>query len=207
MRRLAAAAIMVLLSACDDKHAMPGGGAREMASSATLPPAAPVAPATAKSSAEDGGAKSALKMPERPIAKPDNTVGSGMPIDVQQKAIAYFMAMKAPRPDDANADPAYAAELATKLRPIILSMDTGPDKARMNRVEVQANGRQIDLLMSGGCDEKTPFRAVTTRAGVPLATLVSHGVFVVRCNDAKWQCLQSTRDPDDVLCATGIRHK
>jgi hypothetical protein len=61
--------------------------------------------------------------------------------------------------------------------------------------------------MSGGCDAKTPLHAVVSRAGIPFATLASHGVFVVRCNDARWQCLQSTRDPDDVLCATGIRHK
>jgi hypothetical protein len=86
-------------------------------------------------------------------------------------------------------------------------MDNGGDKARMNRVESVANGRQIDLLMSGGCDDKTPIRAVVTRAGVPLAALVSHGVLVLRCNDARIQCLQSTRDPDDVLCTTAPRHK
>ena len=109
--------------------------------------------------------------------------------------------------ETAQADPAYADETAKKLQPILLSMDSGPDKAKMNRVEVIANGRQIDLLMSAGCDAKTPFRAVVTRAGIPWATLVSHGVFVIRCNDAHVQCLQSTRDPEDVLCATGIRHK
>ena len=30
---------------------------------------------------------------------------------------------------------------------------------------------------------------------------------VIRCNDARIQCLQSTRDPDDVLCTTAPRHK
>ena len=44
-------------------------------------------------------------------------------------------------------------------------------------------------------------------AGVQLNTLVQHGVLVIKCNDTKVQCLQSTRDPDDVLCTTGIRHK
>jgi hypothetical protein len=134
-------------------------------------------------------------------------VGSTMPIEVQQKAISYMVAMRAPHLDDAPADPAYATDLVAKLKPIALAMDNGGDKARMNRVESVANGRQIDLLMSGGCDDKTPIRAVVTRAGVPLAALVSHGVLVLRCNDARIQCLQSTRDPDDVLCTTAPRHK
>jgi hypothetical protein len=134
-------------------------------------------------------------------------VGSGMSIEVQQKAISYMVAMRAPHLDDAAADPTYAGDLVDKLKPIVLSMDSGADKARLNRVEMVANGRQIDLLMAGGCDEKTPLRAVVSRAGVPFATLVSHGVLVVRCNDSRVQCLQSTRDPDDVLCTTAPRHK
>jgi len=122
------------------------------------------------------------------------------------KASAYMGAMRAPHLDDAAAEPAYANELATKLKPIVLSMDSGANKS-LNRVEVVADGRQIDLLMAGGCDEKMPLRAVITRAGLSFATLVSHGVLVIRCNDAKLQCLQSTRDPDDVLCTTAPRHK
>ncbi len=115
--------------------------------------------------------------------------------------------MKAPHPGDANAEEAYATELVAKLKPISLAMDKGPDKAKWNRTDVAAGGRQIDLLMSDGCDAKTPFNAVVQRANVPLATLASHGVFVVRCNDTKKQCLQSTRDPDDVLCTTAPRHR
>ena len=130
-----------------------------------------------------------------------------MPIEVQQKAIAYMVAMRAPRVDDPAADPVFAKDLAEKLKPIALSMDSGGDKAKMNRIEVVANGRQIDLLMSGGCSAETPMRAVVTRAGTPLATLAQHGVLVVRCNDARIQCLQATRDPDDVLCTTAPRHK
>lgn len=146
-------------------------------------------------------------MPERPIPKGQTMVSASAPIEQQQKAIAYSMAMRAPRAEDANAEPDYAKELADKLRGISLSMDNGPDKGRMNRTEVLANGRQIDLLMSGGCNEKTPMSAVVQRAGVRLATLAMHGVFVVRCNDARIQCFQSTRDGDDVLCTTAPRHK
>ena len=52
-----------------------------------------------------------------------------------------------------------------------------------------------------------PSRAIVTRAGLPLSTLYAHGVLVVRCNDAHVQCLQSTRDPTDVLCTTAPRHR
>jgi hypothetical protein len=118
-----------------------------------------------------------------------------------------MVAMRAPHPDDVAAEPAYATDLVAKLKPVALSMDTGADKARMNRVEVVANGRQIDILMAAGCDEHTPQRAIVNRLGFSLSTLISHGVLVVRCNDSKIQCLQSTRDAEDVLCTTAPRHK
>ena len=208
-----ASLILLALSACDNKQDAQGSGSAPSAttpSPSSAPSSAGAAGGSASAPSSEGSAPkplSSLNMPERPIPKPQNTVGAGMPIEVQQKAIAYMVAMRAPRPDDANAEPDFANDLAQKLRSTILSMDTGSDKAKMNRVEVIANGRQIDLLMAAGCDAKTPFRAVVQRVGVPLATLVSHGVFVVRCNDERVQCLQSTRDPDDVLCTTAPRHK
>lgn len=174
-----------------------GGGAPPVASASAPPPAVDAGPA----------APASVAMPERPIPRPQTTVGMTMPEEVQMKAIAYMVAMRSPHPGDASADPAYAADLATKLKPIILGMDKGADKAKFNRVEVVANGRQLDLLMAGGCDAGTPKRAVVGGAGVQLATLASHGVLVVRCNDVKFQCLQSTRDPEDVLCTTAPRHK
>jgi intracellular sulfur oxidation DsrE/DsrF family protein len=194
--------ILLASAACDEK--------KETAptASATPTPAAPLLEAGAASE-PDAAPKPAASfpMPERPVPRPQTMVGSGMPIEVQQRAIGYMVAMRAPHPDDAAADPAYAEELVNKLKPIVMSMDTGAAKARMNRVEVVANGRQIDLLMASGCDEKTPLRAVVTRAATPLTTLVQHGMLVVRCNDSRIQCLQSTRDPDDVLCTTAPRHK
>ena len=115
--------------------------------------------------------------------------------------------MRAPHPDDAPVDTAYATDLVNKLKPISLAMDSGPDKPHWNHTDIVANGRQIDMFMSLGCDPKTPFNAVVQRANVPLTTLLSHGVLVIRCNDTKKQCLQSTRDPDDVICTTAPRHK
>lgn len=203
--------ILLVSAACDNKQDGPATGTASSASTmaATSAATAPVIGAVDGSAAsDDGGSKPpVIAMPERPVPRPQTMVGSGMPIETQQKAIAYMVAMRAPHLDDAAADPTYAADLVTKLKPIVLSMDSGADKARMDRVDVVANGRQIDLLMAGGCDEKTPMRAVVSRAGVPFATLVAHGVLVIRCNDARVQCLQSTRDPDDVLCTTAPRHK
>jgi hypothetical protein len=148
-------------------------------------------------------------MPTRPIPKPALTVGASMPAETQMKAIAYMAAMSQPGPGDANAEPEYAANLANQLRPITMSMDRGSaeDKARLNRVEVVGSGRRIDLLMADGCDAKAPQMAVVTRGGHSFVTLQSHGVLVVRCNDQHVQCLQSTRDPTDVLCTTAPRHR
>ncbi len=191
--------ILLASAACDEK--------KEAAPSAPTSATAPVTSAVAPASESAAKPAASFAMPERPVPKPEHMISASAPIEQQQKAIAYSMAMRAPRPDDANAEPDYAKDLAEKLKSISLSMDNGPDKGRMNRTEVIANGRQIDLLMSGGCSEKTPMSAVVQRAGVPLATLASHGVFVVRCNDARIQCFQSTRDPEDVLCTTAPRHK
>jgi hypothetical protein len=209
MRWLGILTVILLASAaCDNKQEGAGGGTGATSASAPAVPSAAPSPApVASATPEEAGAKpAAIPMPERPIPRPQTMVGSGMSIEVQQKAIAYMVAMRAPHPDDVGADPVYAADLVTKLKPIVLSMDSGADK-RLNRVDVVANGRQIDLLMAGGCDEKTPQRAVTSRAGVSFPTLVSHGVLVIRCNDSRVQCLQSTRDPEDVLCTTAPRHK
>ena len=200
--------ILILLAsaACDNKQEGAGSASAPSATTPSIPQAGPATIASAPT--DDAGAKpAAFPMPERPIPRPQTMVGSGMSTEIQLKAISYMVAMRAPHPDDVAADPVYANDLVTKLKPIVLSMDTGADKARFDRVDVIANGRQIDLLMAGGCDEKTPQRAVTSRAGISFPTLVSHGVLVIRCNDARVQCLQSTRDPDDVLCTTAPRHK
>jgi len=206
MRWLGIVTVILLASACDNKQEGAGGAASASAAVKTAPAEAGAA-STASAAGDEAGAKpAAIPMPERPVPRPQTMVGSGMSVEVQMKAISYMVAMRAPHPDDVAADPAYANDLVTKLKPIVLSMDSGADK-RLNRVDIVANGRQIDLLMAGGCDEKTPQRAVTSRAGISLPTLVSHGVLVIRCNDARVQCLQSTRDPEDVLCTTAPRHK
>jgi hypothetical protein len=183
------------------------------ASTHTEPPeAAPPPEAAAPSSSNAAPPTDASTwdgaMPPRPIPKPAMTVGSGMPAETQMKAIAYMAAMGQPGPGDANADPEYAASLAQQLKSITMSMDKGPadEKLRLDRVEVVASGRRIDLLMADGCDARAPQQAAA-RAGATFVNLQAHGVLVIRCNDSHVQCLQSTRDPSDVLCTTAPRHR
>jgi hypothetical protein len=196
------------LAACDkDDSAAALDAARETTTpSAPLPsPSAPQSAAAtpAPASTWDGS------MPPRPVPKTSPTVGSGTSPQTQMEAIAYMAAMGQPRFDDANADADWAANLADRLRPITRALDKGSadDKEKLDRVEVIGGGRRIDLLMAGGCDAETPSRAVVTRGATSLSTLLAHGVLVVRCNDARTQCLQSTRDPTDVLCTTAPRHR
>ena len=144
-----ATVILLVLAACDNKQDGAGAGAAASASA--------MATATATAApVEAGKPDAAVAMPDRPVPKPQTMVSASAPIEAQQKAIMYMVAMRAPHLDDPAVDSAFANDLANKLKPIALSMDSGGDKARMNRVEVVATGRQIDLLMSGGCDEKTP---------------------------------------------------
>lgn len=204
MRTLAWAAVPILLAsaACDKDEK-----SKALVESVVGDSAAPVVSAPPPAKEAGVAPPASVAMPERPIPKPQTMVGAGAPEETQMKASGYMAAMRAPRTDDPPADEAFAADLVTKLKPVLLSMDKGPDKAKWNRVDMAAQGRQIDLLMSEGCEAKAPFNAVVQRLNVPLATLLSHGILVVRCNDTKHQCLQSTRDPEDVLCTTAPRRK
>jgi len=204
MRTIAWAAVPILLaSAACDKDEKSKALVDSVVGDSAPPPVVSAPPPR-----EAGPAPTAsVAMPERPVPKPQTMVGAGAPEETQMKAIGYMVAMRAPHPDDAPADEAYAADLVKKLKPVVLGMDKGSDKGRFNRVEMVGGGRQIDLLMADGCDAKAPFNAVVQRLNVPLTTLLSHGVLVVRCNDKKIQCLQSVRDQDDVLCTTAPRHK
>jgi hypothetical protein len=198
----------LLVLSCDDPKPVDKASAASASAAVATPPSAVAsAPASTPDAQAPKPVVSAIPMPERPVPKTSPTVGSGMPQEVQMKAIAYMAAMRAPHPDDASIDETFVGDLQRRLGPIVLSLDNGPDKAKLNRVELVAAGRQVDLLMSAGCTAETPVRAVVQRAGTSLPALLSHGVLVVRCNDSHAQCLQSTRDPSDILCTTAPRHK
>ena len=110
-----------------------------------------------------------------------------MPLDTQLQAIQYMAAMQAPQPSDAPADPEYAKELAQSLAPV-------------GKVDIISSGRLIDIAVAKGCDATLPKEAIARHTGASLATLLAHGVLVVRCRDREIECLQSLRDADDVLC-------
>ena len=126
-------------------------------------------------------------MPPRPVPTTSPTVLITMPLDTQLQAIQYMAAMNAPQPGDAPADPAYAKQIADQLRAV-------------GKPDVVSSGRRIDVLMERGCDATLPKESVARQTGASLTTLLAHGVLVVRCADHALQCLQSTRDADDVLC-------
>jgi hypothetical protein len=111
-----------------------------------------------------------------------------MPEDTQLQAIQYMAAMQAPQPDDPPADPIYSKQIADQLHGV-------------GKTDVISSGRRIDIQLEKGCAASLPRESVMrhTAAG-SLTTLLAHGVLVVRCADHKIQCLQSTRDADDVLC-------
>jgi hypothetical protein len=147
------------------------------------PSAQPGAAAAPSSAPPDAG----RHMPPRPVPTTSPTVRITMPMDVQLQAIQYMAAMQAPQPDDAPADPAYAQTIATGLNSV-------------GKTEVISSGRLIDIHLAKGCDATLPRESVARHTGASLTTLLAHGVLVIRCTDHELQCLQSTRDADDVLC-------
>ena len=110
-----------------------------------------------------------------------------MPIETQLQAIQYMAAMQAPQPDDSPVDPEYAKGVAARL-------------AAVGQPDVISSGRLIDIAMAKGCEATVPRESLARHTGASLNSLLAHGVLVVRCRDHELECLQSTRDADDVLC-------
>jgi hypothetical protein len=170
------------LASCDQSgplSSIDAGNPWPNASSIATAAAAPVSDA----SPPDAG----RVMPERPVPKSSPTVTIGMPIEVQLKAIQYMASMQAPQPGDAPADPTFAKSIADSLRGV-------------GKPDVVSSGRRIDIQMEKGCDATLPRESIARHTGASLTTLLAHGVLVVRCADRSLQCLQSTREADDVLC-------
>jgi hypothetical protein len=127
-------------------------------------------------------------MPPRPVPTSSPTVLITMPEEVQLRAIQYMAAMQAPQPNDAPADATYAKQVAEQLHGV-------------GRTDVVSSGRRIDILLEKGCVASLPRESIARHtAASSLGTLLAHGVLVVRCADHQLQCLQSTRDANDVLC-------
>ena len=172
---------LALSTACDkggqpaDRHTM------------ASPTATPEATTPLPTGAASPPAIPARVMPPRPVPTTSPTVLITMPQETQLQAIQYMAAMQAPQPSDAPADPAFAKQIADQLRPV-------------GRTDVVSSGRRIDMLMERGCDATLPRESIARHSGASLTTLLAHGVLVIRCADHALQCLQSTRDANDVLC-------
>jgi hypothetical protein len=176
-------ASLVALAACDksgplaDLNATSGSTASSQAAAsapASPPPdAAPTPPPRV--------------MPPRPVPTSSPTVRVTMPIETQLQAIQYMAAMQAPQPADSPVDPEYAKGVAGRL-------------AAVGQPDVISSGRLIDIAMAKGCDATVPRESLARHTGASLNALLAHGVLVVRCRDHELECLQSTRDADDVLC-------
>jgi hypothetical protein len=144
-------------------------------------------PSAASGPSTSAAADAGRHMPPRPVPTSSPTVRITMPMDTQLQAIQYMAAMQAPQPDDAPVDPAYAQTIASGL-------------SSVGKTDVVSSGRLIDVHLSKGCDATLPRESVARHSGASLTTLLAHGILVVRCTDHDLQCLQSTRDADDVLC-------
>jgi hypothetical protein len=127
-------------------------------------------------------------MPPRPVPTASPTVLITMPQEVQLQAIQYMAAMQAPQSSDAPADPAYAKQIADQLRAV-------------GRTDVISSGRRIDILL----EKRGAMRRYRENPSPATPAQLSRhcsrtGVLVVRRADHALQCLQSTRDANDVLC-------
>lgn len=125
------------------------------------------------------------------------------PLEVQQKTLAYTYAMATPDPGDGPVDKAFLEGFRSKLEKVVRAMDPqGGDRVGVTSTQ---GDRRIEVEMSSGCNEKTPFNLAVQRAGTPLMMLAQSGIYVVQCHDSKWKCSLSTREPDDVICVAAPR--
>ena len=125
------------------------------------------------------------------------------PEELQKQTLAYTIQMATPGPGDPVPEKEFLEQLKKKLILAVRSADKG-DNA-MDSVASTEGGHMIEIEMSLGCNEKTPFNIVAQRAGQSFTTLKNAGVFAISCHDAKWKCYQSTRDTTDVLCVAAPR--
>ena len=168
-------------------------------------------PAPAESAAPRDPQSAPSAKPAEPRKRPPRPLPPGKwgpvqptdPIEIQQKTLAYTYAMASPDPGDGPVDKAFLEAFRKKLEQAVRAMDpAGGDRIGVNATQ---GDRRIEVEMSSGCNERTPFNLAVQRAGTPLSTLAQAGIFVVQCHDAKWKCFLSTREPDDVICVVAPR--
>ncbi len=174
--------VLAFLAACDKS-----GPLADLDTGSPAPAAASIASTTSPPSSQASApARDAGRvMPPRPVPTSTPTVTIGMPEQVQLQAISYMQAMQARQPGDAPDDPAYDKQVGDSLR-------------SLGKVDV--TGRKIEIMLAKGCDASFPKSAAGRSSAGSLGVLLANGVLVIGCADRVVRCLQSTRDPDDVLC-------
>jgi hypothetical protein len=118
-------------------------------------------------------------------------------------AIQYTLAMVMPGPTDPLVDKAYIDAIIPKLVVAARTADKG--KTPPDPVRAAKGNRKIEVDMGKGCSDRIPSNLLAQRAGSSLKEAYQAGVLVISCHDDKWECHQSTRDPDDVLCHAAPR--
>ncbi|WP_437493166.1 hypothetical protein WME75_19940 [Sorangium sp. So ce1014] len=185
--------------ACDEPRApAPAPGA---SASASAPSAAPAQSAAATPAATEAPKR---EMPPRPVPMGSSgPIQPSAPAELQMMAIQYTLAMVSPQPTDPLVDKAYLERILPKLATAVRTADKG--KTPSSPVKPAKGNRKIEVDMGKGCTERTPSNLLAQRAGSSLNEAYDAGVLVVSCHDALWECHQSTRDPNDVLCHAAPR--
>jgi len=203
MRRVAPPSVLalglLLLAGCDDKP--PGSKG------------APTATATAEAPAATSAALAPPPPPPAPVKKPmpprpvplgsSGPIQPSAPADQQMMAIQYTLAMVSPQSTDPILDKAYLEEIMKKLEAAVRTADKG--KTPPNPVQPAKGNRKIEVNMGRGCTERVPSNLIAQRASSSLKAAYEAGILVISCRDNKWECHQSTRDPEDVLCHAAPR--
>lgn len=118
-------------------------------------------------------------------------------------AIQYTIAMVSPQPMDPFVDKAYLDAILPKLAVAARTADKGktpPDPAKATK-----GNRKIEVNMGKGCTDRVPSNLLAQRAGSSLKEAFAAGILVISCHDDRWECHQSTREADDVLCHAAPR--
>jgi hypothetical protein len=117
-------------------------------------------------------------------------------------AIQYTIAMVSPHPTDTLVDKDWVEQTVKKLEAAIRGLDKG--KTPPNPARAAKGNRKLEVDMGKGCTDRTPSQAIQ-RVTSSLKEAYEKGVLVISCRDDKWECHQSTRDTNDVLCHAAPR--
>lgn len=193
------AVFLFALAACDEEK--PASTAPSATASAPAP-SVEAAPPPAPSSSAPKVAKGIQAPRPFPLGS-SGPVQPSAPPDQQMMAIGYTIAMLAPQGTDPLVDQPKVDEIVSKLSGVVRGADRG--KTPPNPVKATKGNRKIEIQMGKGCTDRIPSNLLVQRANIPMQTAYEAGILVVMCHDDKWECHQSTRDPNDVLCLAAPR--